>query len=141
MVDVELPGGETARAVLTLVAIAQHQVLARETHDRATRALIATQVKHPRDTEHAADDGEPFVVQWVHRFATPRREVEQLSVFVHRERGAAEQHHEGAPRGGDLDRLKVPVYQEHGLVERLASRDLQPELPGSLVENVVVEGR
>src|SRR5205823_5661590 len=94
-----------------LVAVAKHEVTAREAHGGAGCALVAVQVHDARDPKLAAYDRERVIVV-AHRQVPPRRKIVSLATLVDRHRCAAIEKDEGSSRRRELDGLEVSVQNE-----------------------------
>jgi len=112
VIDVEVPNGRALAAVLTLVRVAQHQVLARETNRRPRLAIVLVQVQHARDAQTAADDRQT-IVRISYGQLTPEIEVVPISVFVERLSYTSIEEHEGSLARRDLNGLEVPVQNQN----------------------------
>ena len=118
VVDVEVAHRGPAAAVLALVGVAEHHVLAGEPDHRAADALVAAEVQHPRHAERAAHHREPVVVG-AHRQRAPGAEVVHLAQLVDGQRGAAEEEQESTAGAGDLDRLEEAVDHQDREAQRI----------------------
>lgn len=120
MVDVEIPDGKELVAVLALVAIAEHDVLPRQTHRGATNSFVSTQVKHARHSQCSAHDGQTIVFV-AYGKTPPRTEIVQFTSVVQGMRGIAEEQQKCASRGGDVNGMKVLVQRENWQRQRIAT--------------------
>ena len=73
MIEVEVALARPVTAVLALKAVADHQVLAREAHGEARRALVAQEVQHARHADRATDDRQVVVVELHGSFRQPSK--------------------------------------------------------------------